>query len=75
MTAGAKSKFTKEEKERIMEGLFYLPNFRTVQSKRDFRQEAWLFEESEFSLRLWIACCIQKRWDEFGLAPQAFFYS
>ena len=73
MTAAEKSKFTKKEKERIMEGLFYLPNFRTVQSKRDFRQEAWLFEESEFSLRLWIACCVQKRWDEFGLAPQAFF--
>ena len=68
MTAGAKSKFTKEEKQEIWQYILETSIPGTVKLHRDFALERKLFNHSRFALNLWNACYRQNRWEEFHIA-------
>lgn len=67
MTAGAKSKFTKEEKQDIWQYILETSIPGTVKLHRDFALERKLFNHSRFALNLWNACYRQNRWEEFHI--------
>lgn len=70
MTAGAKSKFTKEEKQEIWQYILETSIPGTVKLHRDFALERKLFNHSRFALNLWNACYRQNRWEEFHITDK-----